>query len=109
MTSPEDRARSHIDAALKGAGWSVQDVKEVNLSAAQGVAVRNFPLTRGHGFADYLLYVDGKAAGVSEAKKPGVTLTGVELQSARYSEGMPPELPAYIRPLPFLYESTGVE
>ena len=25
----------------------------------------------GHGFADYLLYVDGKAAGVIEAKKEG--------------------------------------
>ena len=31
-----------------------------------------------HGFADYMLYVDGRAAGVIEAKKEGVTLTGVE-------------------------------
>jgi len=32
---------------------------------------------------DYLLYVDGKAAGIIEAKKQGATLTGVEVQSAR--------------------------
>lgn len=35
------------------------------------------------GFADYLLYVDGKAAGVIEAKKEGATLTGMEVQSGR--------------------------
>lgn len=35
------------------------------------------------GFADYLLYVDGKAAGVIEAKKAGVPLIGVERQRSR--------------------------
>ncbi|MDZ7595145.1 MAG: hypothetical protein U0932_10895 [Thiobacillus sp.] len=35
----------------------------------------------GYGFSDYLLYVDGKAAGVIEAKKEGVTLARVETQS----------------------------
>jgi type I restriction enzyme R subunit len=63
----------------------------------------------GHGFADYLLYVDGKAAGIIEAKKEGVTLIGVEVQAEKYSKGLPTDLPAYIRPLPFLYQSTGVE
>jgi type I restriction enzyme R subunit len=53
------------------------------------VAIREFPLNPGHGFADYLLYVDGKAAGVIEAKKQGATLTGVEVQSARYTQGLP--------------------
>ena len=45
-----------------------------NLSAHRGVAIREFPLKTGHGQADYLLYVDGKAAGVVEAKKIGATL-----------------------------------
>ena len=80
-----------------------------NLHAAQGVAIREFPLTTGHGYADYLLYIDGKAAGVIEAKKQGATLTGVEIQSGRYAQGLPASLPAWRRPLPFLYESTGVE
>src|SRR5437870_854794 len=35
----------------------------MNLSAGRGVAVREFKLTTGHGFADYLLFVDGKAVG----------------------------------------------
>ena len=63
----------------------------------------------GYGFADYLLYVDKKAVGVIEAKKAGTTLTGVELQSEKYSVGIPTHLPAPIRPLPFLYQGTGVE
>src|SRR5206468_2114364 len=64
---------------------------------------------RGFGHADYLLYVDGQAAGAVEAKPEGTTLTGVEIQSGKYSDGLPSELPAWVRPLPFLYESTGVE
>jgi len=109
MTTPEDKARETIDQLLTNAGWNVQDDKAVNLGAARGVALRNFSLEQGHGFADYLLYIDRKAVGVVEAKKEGYTLTGVEIQSQKYSEGLPTHLPAYIRPLPFLYQSTGVE
>ena len=43
------------------------------------------------------------------AKPEGHTLTGVEAQSGKYGAGLPGNLPAYRRPLPFLYESTGVE
>lgn len=37
----------------------------------EGVAVREFPLETGH--ADYLLFVDQKAAGIIEAKAEGTT------------------------------------
>jgi type I restriction enzyme R subunit len=107
--SAEQEARKTIDALLTSAGWSVQDVKQADIHASRGVALREFPLKEGHGFADYLLYVDGKAAGIIEAKKVGATLTGVESQSARYAQGLPDSLPAWIRPLPFIYESTGAE
>lgn len=107
--TPEALARRHIDQLLSAAGWVVCDMKNVNLHAAQGVAIREFPLNPGHGFADYLLYVNGKACGVIEAKKEGVTLKGVEAQSERYAQGLPAALPAWRRPLPFLFESTGVE
>ena len=60
----------------------------------------------GFGFADYLLYLDRKAAGAIEAKAEG-TLTGVEAQSAKYAAGLPANLPAVKRPLPFLFESNG--
>lgn len=109
MPTPEDQAREHIDQALEQAGWRVQDYKSANLQAGRGVVLRNFPLASGHGFADYLLYLDGKAAGVIEAKKEGFPLVGVEVQAEKYSKGLPTDLPAYIRPLPFLYQSTGVE
>ncbi len=104
---PEARAREQIDRQLTDAGWIVQDRAAANLSAGPGVAVREFPLKGGP--VDYLLYLDGAAAGAVEAKKEGWTLSGVEAQSRRYSEGLPDALPAYRRPLPFLYESTGVE
>jgi type I restriction enzyme R subunit len=77
----------------------------MNISAAPGVAIREFPLKTGH--ADYLLYADRKAIGVIEAKPEGHTLTGVETQSDRYAKGLPDGLPNYCLPLPFAYESTG--
>ena len=111
--TPEACARQTIDALLAAAGWHVCHLADVNLNAgtgpARGVAIREFPLLPGHGFADYLLYVNGKACGVIEAKKQGATLSGVEVQSARYAQGLPPSLPAWVRPLPFVFESTGVE
>jgi type I restriction enzyme R subunit len=106
---PEELARIEIDKLLAAAGWSVQPVKEANIHAARGVALCNFPLKDGHGFADYMLYVDGKAAGVIEAKKHGFTLSGVEFQSDKYVRGLPDALPAWRRPLPFAYQSTGIE
>ena len=107
--TPEQRARVQIDRLLMEAGWQVHDQKEANIHAALGVAIREFSLKPGHGEADYLLYVNGKACGVIEAKKEGATLKGVEVQSGRYAQGLPDALPAWRRPLPFLFESTGVE
>lgn len=107
--APEQKARKKIDFMLEQSGWQIQDADQANINAAQGVAIREFPLKTGHGFADYLLYVDGKAAGVIEAKRAGTTLTGVEIQSDKYKTGVPDELPAWFRPLPFCYQSTGIE
>ena len=109
MTAPEQQARVQIDRLLAAAGWSVQDLRTADLHASRGVALREFELNPGFGTADYLLYVDGKACGVIEAKKQGATLTGVEAQSGRYAQGLPATLPAWRRPLPFVYESTGIE
>ena len=107
--TPEDRARQNIDRLLEAAGWIVQSRREANMTAGRGVAVREFPMKKGHGEADYLLFLDGMAAGLIEARREGETLTGVEIQSQKYSEGVPDGLPCPRRPLPFLYQSTGVE
>jgi len=104
---PEEHAREEIDRQLEAAGWLIQNRDAVNLTAGPGVAVREFPTASGP--VDYLLYVERQAAGAVEAKPKGFTLSGVETQSQRYSEGLPDSLPAYRRPLPFLYESTGTE
>ena len=96
--NPEEQARVTIDRLLEQVGWVLQDADSLNLYAGRGVAVRELPLKSGHGTADYLLYVDQKAAGVVEAKPEGTTLTGVEVQSEKYSTGLPDNLPAHQRP-----------
>ena len=107
MPTPEELARENIDRQLTACGWTVQSRAEMNLYAARGVAVREFPLETGE--ADYLLFVDRKAVGVVEAKHEGTTLSGVADQAAKYSVGLPANIPHVTLPLPFLYESTGVE
>jgi type I site-specific restriction endonuclease len=49
--TPEQKARREIDADLTAAGWLVQDRDDVDLSAGRGIAVRNFTMKSGFGFA----------------------------------------------------------
>ena len=107
MSTPEARARQLIDRQLEAAGWVLQHRDEFNRKAARGVAVREFPLPAGE--ADYLLFVDRRAAGAIEAKKAGTTLSGFAEQSEKYLAQLPEHLDAWADPLPFGYESTGIE
>lgn len=59
--------------------------------------------------ADYVLFVDGKALGILEAKKEGTTLSAVAEQSARYTDARKWIPQRWADPLPFTYESTGIE
>jgi type I restriction enzyme R subunit len=104
---PEQKARHQIDQLLESADWLVQDVQELNLGASLGVAVREFPLKSGP--TDYLLFVDRKALGVIEAKPQGTTLSGVGEQSQAYLDGIADNIPYVQIPLPFAYETTGIE
>lgn len=109
----EARARKLIDAQLTQAGWVVQDKKDLNLFAAQGVAVREVVMKPGHGRVDYLLYVDKAVVGVIEAKPVGTPLSGVEWQSAMYADGLPADVRIAAKTrdgrLPFVFEASGVE
>lgn len=105
--TPEQGAREHIDRLLRDAGWCIQNHNEMNPGESLGVAVREFPLVGG--FADYLLFVDGQAVGVVEAKAKGITLGGVSEQTYKYLDSVPENVPHVCDPLPFGYESTGVE
>ena len=82
---PEDKARVTIDKKLIESGWTIQDVKSLNLSASLGIAVREFPTSTGP--VDYALFLEGIPVGVIEAKKSelGENITSVESQSARYA------------------------
>jgi type I restriction enzyme R subunit len=85
----------------------------MNLFAGPGVAVRESIMAAGHGRADYLLYVDKRAAGVIEAKPQGIPLSGVEWQSAMYATGLPAEVRLKALTvdgrLPFVFEASGSE
>ena len=106
--TPEQQARERIDQALEQAGWLIQDYDDMNIDAGRGVAIREYRMKRGHGYADYLLYVDGFPCGALEAKRAdSKTVSGVMLQAKKYSDGLPTDLAPPIRPLPFLYVSNG--
>ena len=81
--------------------------RELQPNAGVGVAVREFALPNGP--CDYLLFVGGKAAGVIEAKKAGVTLSGVADQASKYMVKLPEYLARWSDHLIFDYESTGDE
>lgn len=104
---PEQQARQNIDRLLSQAGWVIQDFKQVNLSEAFGVAVREYPLQ--DGFADYLLFVDRKPIGVIEAKVEGKTLLGVSDQTEKYIGSPLRYFPNAEKPIRFAYETTGKE
>lgn len=103
--TPEAQARLHIDAKLVAAGWLVQDMKQLNLGASRGVAVREYPTDTGP--ADYVLFIDRQAVGVIEAKPDNTILTFAEEQTARYAGSALKWRVAGQLPLPFLFESTG--
>ena len=104
--TPEAKARERIDRKLELAGWVVQDIKQVNLSAAHGVAVREYATDSGP--ADYVLFVDRQPVGVIEAKRDeaGQNLSVHEAQTERYANAALKWRKAG-EPLRFLYEATG--
>jgi type I restriction enzyme, R subunit len=106
-TKPEERARESIDAQLIAAGWVVQDRRHLNLRAGPGVALCETDVEGG--FADYVFFVDGKAAGALEAKAAGTPLVGVAEQSELYARAALTDFQRWADPLPFTYESNGEE
>jgi type I restriction enzyme R subunit len=110
----EQRARQVIDAKLEAAGWAVQDRRDTNLSAKQGVAIREVYVATDAGRVDYLLYVDAKIVGVIEAKPAGTNLAEVEFQALRYARSLTEAQRrlAVFAPnevLPFVFMATSTE
>ena len=105
--TPEQVARDVIDRKLQQAGWIIQNNKRIDFNAGLGIAVREYPTDVGP--ADYVLFVDKRPVGVTEAKPEdwGHRITTVESQSASYAAARLKWLNSS-QPLPFVYESTGL-
>lgn len=103
--NPEQIARDNIDKQLTDCGWVIQSVKQINLNAGTGVAVKEYLTDVGP--ADYVLFVDGKPCGVIEAKREeeGHRMTVHEGQGEDYANAKLKHLKN--EPLPFVYISTG--
>ena len=105
--TPEQKARDNIDKMLERSGWAVVDKNAINWSLGTGLAVREYQTDAGP--ADYVLFVDREPIGVIEAKKEeeGHRLSVHEQQAEFYAQS---KLKWFTdsRPLPFVYESTGI-
>ena len=103
--NPERIARDNIDKQLTACGWVIQSIKQINLNASAGVAVKEYLTDVGP--ADYVLFVDGKPCGVIEAKREeeGHRMTVHEGQGEDYANAKLKHLKN--EPLPFVYISTG--
>jgi type I restriction enzyme, R subunit len=100
--TPEVRARQSIDALLVAAGWYVQDMTHSNNEASLGVAVCEFPLNAGRGFASCELFFDGKSCSPIEVKNVGITLAAAERRAYQYVSGLPTCLLTRGRSQPFV-------
>jgi len=105
--TPEQKARDNIDRMLERSGWAIVDKNAINWRLGPGIAVREYQTDVGP--ADYVLFVDREPLGVIEAKKEaeGHRLSVHEQQAEYYAKSKLKWF-ADSRPLPFVYESTGI-
>jgi len=109
MKRSKMEAATAIEVWLRAAGWAIQDADDLKIPKSGGMAARALPLTRDYGRIDFLLYVEGKAAGFIEIDTESHVLPGVDPFAEKYRRGLPIILPVHTRPLPFLYQSNGVQ
>lgn len=111
MSSWESEAqtrRKRIDPKLAAQGWQLADFDATqSLESLDSKAIAEFPTDNGP--ADYALCLDGKVAGVVEAKKVTVGPQNVLTQAARYSQGVREHRAEYGEGFraPFLYSTNG--
>lgn len=112
--TPEGKARQIINQKLEDAGWKVvcrDDYSPVISAVAivEGLLERQLE-------ADYLLFLEGKAIGVLEAKKEEIslsdfteTLRTTSKQAENYTRRLLNWYQCWQNPLPFVYLSNGQE
>ena len=107
----EAETREAIDEKLEAAGWVIQDKNAMNLTAGDygihGIAVREMDTDTGP--ADYMLFLQGMACGIVEAKREGTNLGDVVHQSHRYAVSQTKHIERWADQLPITYEATNHE
>ena len=105
--TPEEKARVRIDQMFSDAGWKVvsRDEYSPDLSAA---AIEE-GILQGGKEADYLLFINGKAVGVLEAKKASTDVSSDKVidQAEGYTHNLTKYYQFYANPLPIVYVSNG--
>jgi len=81
--NPEDRARQDIDRQLGQCGWVVQDKGQMNISAALGVAVREFPMLTGGLETGTQLVIDSSCVPVSARSSPFLLASCVSVSARK--------------------------
>ena len=103
---PEEKARLKIDKLLNEAGWEICERKAYT-PLFSSAAVRE-ALLKGSKEADYLLFINGKAVGVLEAKRAENPLNqDVVIQAEDYCKLTQHWCPTFEKPLPLVYLSNG--
>ena len=105
---PEEKARKKIDALLKKAGWKI--VSREEYSPGMSAVAIGEGLLKGNLEADYLLFLEGKAIGVLEAKKESAVLSDIVAnQAENYTHQLLPMYQYWEKPLPLIYLANGKE
>lgn len=109
MITPEQIAREKIDRMFAEAGWTVVDRNHYTPEIS-AIAVEE-GLMNGNCEADYLLFINGKAVGVLEAKRAETDITSsiVAEQAEHYARSVPNWCQTWQNPLPLAYLSNGKE
>ena len=105
--TPEEKARALIDQMFVDAGWKV--VKREEYSPTLSAAAIEEGILEGGKEADYLLFINGKAVGVLEAKKASVDVSSEKVisQAEGYTRKLTKYYQFYANPLPIVYTSNG--
>ncbi len=105
---PEEKARQIINRRLEDAGWKI--VCRDEYSPTTSATAVEEGLLQGNLEADYLLFLNGKAIGVLEAKKEAANLSEVVAKQAEnYTHKLSDWYQYWQNPLPFVYLSNGRE
>ncbi len=103
---PEEKARIYIDQMFADAGWEVVSRNDFTISSSAAAVTEG--IMQGGKEADYLLFLDGKAIGVLEAKAEHVSLDDkVKGQAEGYTTKLPTWCSCWFKQLPFVYISNG--